>query len=450
MDKGFFENKKVLIMGLGRFGGGADSAKFVYDCGANVTVTDLCEKNELSLAMEKIEILPVVLHLGGHIESDFAEAEIVIANPAVAPNNKFLQIAEKNGAFVTSQINIFFELCHSQIVGITGSNGKSTTTSLITHILKKCLEENVHIGGNIGNQPLLTKISQIKPNDIVVLELSSFQTEQLANIKKAPDVALLTNLTPNHLDRHGTFEDYCGAKENIFKYQRTKENVKPLSIFNGDDKVSCQWFEKYSKDGNRVCVKYAAQDVSQKIKRNYKLPGEANLSNLAAAIAVAKHFCITDGDIADAVGSFESLDYRLELAAEINGTKWYNDSISTTEESAIVALEAFDDPIIIAGGYDKGTEFQNLAKKIVEKAKVAILIGQTAKKIAAEIKKISSNENLVITADSMAKAVEIAESIAQKGDAVVLSPACASYDMFDNFQHRGTVFTELVKQIKPK
>ena len=223
MEKGFFAGRDVLVMGLGRFGGGVDVAKFAAAAGAKVTVTDLASAEQLADSISQLREFPQIeYHLGAHEAADFEAADIVVANPAVPWDSDFLEIARRHDKFITTQTNIFFELCPATIIGITGANGKSTTSALTAHLLYAGLEQkgfeyrNVFLSGNIGNQPLLTMLDQLSADDLVVLELSSFQTEQLSRIKKAPKVALLRNLTPNHLDRHGTFEAYCAAKENIF------------------------------------------------------------------------------------------------------------------------------------------------------------------------------------------------------------------------------------------
>ncbi len=524
MNKDFFTDKKVLIMGLGRFGGGVDVAEFAVRAGAKVIVTDLAPAAQLSDSIRKLEEFPdIEFHLGSHDPADFKQADIIIANPAVPGDNEFLELARRDNKFVTSQINIFFELCPAQIIGITGANGKSTTAALTTHLLRSASDErratsdehviaspslrsrinsakqsqttqyairntqyeNVWLSGNIGNQPLLTAIEKIAPDDLVVLELSSFQLEQLAEIQKAPKIALLTNLTPNHLDRHGTFANYCAAKENIFRFQVRRvgfsppnktwwgephptENRPAVSIFNAEDKIAAEWFEKYSKDAGRICIRFSTGDISKEIRDSFTLPGRANLSNLAAAIAIAKYFGIDDDRIKNSLPDFKPLPHRLELIGRINGVSWYNDSIATTPQSAIAALEAFDQPkIIIAGGYDKDLPFDELGQKIAENAKAAILIGQTAPKIASAIHnaKLSLREakrrsNLnkrdtrgeirdtkIELADSLPEAVQLAVRLAVNGDVVLLSPACASYDMFDNFQHRGQEFIRLVRAL---
>jgi len=444
--------KKVLVMGLGRFGGGVDVAKFAAGAGAKVVITDLATEQQLSESIEKLKEFPdIEYHLGSHDRKDFEQADIIIANPAIVPDNEFLKLADRYNKIITSQINIFFELCPVSIIGITGANGKSTTAALTAHLIRAGLGQegfkysNVWLSGNIGNEPLLTILEQIGADDLVVLELSSFQIEQLAQIQKAPKVALLTNLTPNHLDRYGTFADYCAAKENIFKFQQLDKSWPAVSVFGAEDKIGAGWFEKYRKDSNRICIMFSTDDVSDEIRKQFGLPGRANLSNLAAAISIARYFGVDQTRIKNCLSEFKSLPHRLELVTEINDIRWYNDSKATTPESAIASLEAFEQPvIIIAGGYDKNLPFDKLGKKIAQTAKAAILIGQTAEKIADAICACPDNYTEIKFADSLAEAVKLAKQLAASGDVVLLSPACASYDMFDNFEHRGREFVKLV------
>jgi UDP-N-acetylmuramoylalanine--D-glutamate ligase len=455
MDKQFFAGKNVLVMGLGRFGGGVDVAKFAAGTGGKVTITDLATSEQLSDSVRQLEEFPdIEYHLGSHDPADFKQADIIIVNPAVPPHNEFLKLAQEHNKFITSQINIFFELCPAPIIGITGANGKSTTAVLAAHLLRETRDEgrgtrerNVWLSGNIGNEPLLTIADQIRSDDLVVLELSSFQIEQLAQIQKGPHIALLTNLTPNHLDRYGTFANYCAAKENIFRFQKLDKNSPAVSVFNAEDEIAAKWFEKYRRDAGRICVKFSVDDVSEEIRDNFPLPGRANLSNLAAALCLARHFGVEDYRIIKSLPTFKSLPHRLELVTEINGVKWYNDSKATTPQSAITAIEAFDQPIIIiAGGYDKNIPFDEFGQKIAKKAKAAILLGQTAQKIADVITAWPKTNTKIEIVNSLAKAVNLARQLAGSGDVVLLSPACASYDMFDNFEQRGKEFCRLVRE----
>jgi UDP-N-acetylmuramoylalanine--D-glutamate ligase len=455
MNKDFFAGKRVLVMGLGRFGGGVDVAKFACSAGGKVKITDLASTEQLSDSLKHLEEFHnIEYHLGSHDPADFEQADIIVVNPAVPNDNEFVELAHRSDKFITSQINLFFELCPATIIGITGAAGKSTTAALTAHLLRAGAGRegfkyaNVWLSGNIGNEPLLTIADQIGEDDLVVLELSSFQTEQLAKVQKAPQVALLTNLTPNHLDRYGTFAAYCNAKESIFKFQETDANCSAVSIFNAENKIGAEWFEKYERDVGRTCIKFSTDDVNKEIRKQFGLPGKANLSNLAGAIAVSGYFGIEDEQIKACLPEFKPLPHRLELVAEADGVRWYNDSKATTPESAIASLEAFEPPvIIIAGGYDKGVAFDELGEKITQRAKAAILIGQTAQKIAASIADSSEGNTTVKFAHSLTEAVNLANQLTVEGDVILLSPACASYDMFDNFEHRGREFTRLVGEL---
>jgi UDP-N-acetylmuramoylalanine--D-glutamate ligase len=447
MGEGLFRDKKILVMGLGRFGGGVDVVKFACEVGARVVVTDLAKPEALAESITQLKGLDITYHLGSHDPVDFEQADMVVANPAVPLDNKFLQIARKAGKKVTSQIELFFELCPAKIIGITGANGKSTTTSLTAHLLRSRFGNKVWLGGNIGNEPMLMIVGKIKPDDLVVLELSSFQIEQLAQSDKAPQVALLTNLTPNHLDRYKTFENYCKAKELIFQHQRLDANQPAVSIFNDEDEVGGKWYAKYQKDAGRVCVKFSADEVPAGIRGVYGLPGRAYLANLAGAVAVAKRFDVTDEQIIGCLPAFKALPHRLQLVGQARGVRWYNDSKATTPDSSIVALEAFDSPIIIAGGYDKHIPFDEFGAKIAQKAKAAILIGQTAGAIGKIIQNHSRNKAQVRFAKTLEEAVKLANGLAKSGDAVLLSPACASYDMFENYEQRGQQFIDLVDKV---
>jgi len=456
-------------MGLGNFGGGLDTALYAHRQGAKVTVTDLADEDKLGQAAKKLRQLETItLHLGRHDEQDFRQADVLVINPAVGSANPYVQTAKQAGAELTSQVELFFQQCRAVIIAITGSNGKSTTTALTAHLLsqslskRQCAYTNVHLSGNIGDKPLLGLLDEIGPRDLVVLELSSFQLEQLGQIKRSPFVSLLTNITPNHLDRHKTMEEYIAAKENIFAFQKTYctddfepataemlEQLgidKPAAIFNGQDQAASEMYQKYSGQSDVNAMKYSVSDLPDRYGEIFNLPGRANLSNLAAAVKIASIFGGSNKMIKAGVSSFKGLPDRLECVSKAGGVRWYNDSISTTPESTIVALEAFSQPrILIAGGYDKGADFTLLAEKIVKNAKSLILIGQTAQKIEQAVNNVSNGQYRVFKAGNMKEAVQIGRQLAQKGDVVLLSPACASYGMFQNFRERGRIFTECVK-----
>jgi UDP-N-acetylmuramoylalanine--D-glutamate ligase len=444
--------KRVVVMGLGRFGGGQDSAIFAVKSGANVLVTDLAKPEELSRTLKQLEGLAIEYRLGEHRMEDFTTADVIIVNPAVPPGNKFLAAAKQAGVLLTSQAELFFQLCPAPIVGITGSNGKSTTASLIYHLLaagegqKQTISyHKAWLSGNIGNQPFLGTLEQIQPRDVVVLELSSFQLEQLARIGAAPYASVITNLTPNHLDRHGTFEAYCAAKEFIFSNQKQAAQNLCLSVFNAEDPITRGWYEKHRTQAGRKSVLFHPDDIPPDILKVFTLIGRANRANLSAAMKVAEHFGVDRERQIAAVAGFQSLPDRLQLAAELNHICWYNDSKATTPVSTIAALEGIDDPkILIAGGYDKHIPFDELGKVIVRRVKAVVLIGQTAEKIQKAIQDAGSGNVIIRRADSMPQAVKICRELAVPGDVVLMSPACASWDMFENYQQRAHIFTESV------
>ena len=451
MDIGFFRDKKVVIMGLGRFGGGIDSAIFAAKSGANVMVTDLQSHNKLSKSVKELKAYyNIEYRLGEHLEEDFASADIVIVNPAVPRENKYIKIAKDKGALITSQVELFFEICPAKIIGITGANGKSTTTSLTAHLLEAGIKQEnllyskVWLGGNIGNKPLLSILEEIKQEDLVVLELSSFQTEPFSEKHIAPYVSVITNLTPNHLDRHKTFEAYCQAKENMFSNQKLDDNNKCISIYNADDEVTSGMYEKYKDETGRKSILFKKDELPIDVLGAYNMPGPAYRENLAAAYTVANFFGVNDDSIVKALPKFQSLPHRLELVADRDNIRWFNDSISTTPASTIVAINAFKSPkILIAGGYDKNLPFDKMGEVISERVKAVILIGQTAEKIKASIPITPKSRLQVEMAFSLQDAVNIARRMAIPGDVVLLSPACASYDMFENFEQRGLMFKEL-------
>jgi UDP-N-acetylmuramoylalanine--D-glutamate ligase len=358
-------------------------------------------------------------------------------------------------------MNLFFKLCPAKIVGITGSNGKTTTTMLLFEILKPILK-NLWVGGNVGGS-LLENISKIKKHHTVILELSSFQLENLSQIKKSPHLSLVLNIKENHLDRHGTMQNYIKAKMTIVKFQ-TRFDKK---ILNWDDKI----VRTFSKIGNAKCFYFSTLEELPSgvfLKDNYiilhtgtrdyridiskrLLKGTFNIQNIAGAIATATQIihkpALLISSCQDAVNSFRGVEHRLQFVRQKNGIKFYNDSIATNPASAIAAIESFEQPLIlIAGGFDKKLSYINFAKKVVEKTKSIVLIGQTAKKIANLVTRLSSNFPIYF-ASSIEQAVKIAYKKAISGDVVLLSPACASYDMFSNFVHRGNQFIHAVKQL---
>ena len=445
MDQAFFKDKKIVVMGLGRFGGGVDSARFAAACGGDVLVTDLASEEQLGDSLAALADVEVRYCLGRHETDDFCNADILIVNPAVPADNAYVRMARKGGALITSQVELFFQLCPAPIVGITGANGKSTTTSLTAHLLDAGVERRVWLGGNIGHQPLLDIVDQITKDDIVVLEISNFQLEQLSQIQAAPHIALITNLTANHLDRHGTFEAYCRVKEGIFKHQTPDPTCPAVSIFNAEDSITRAWYQKYLHEAGRRCLAFSADDVPDEFAGRFRLPGRANRSNLAAALAIVSCFDTDPAKVADAIDTFKGLPQRCQFVAETNGVRWYDDSKATTPVSTMAALNGIDEPkILIAGGYDKQISFAELGTCIAQRAKGCVLIGQTADKISQCIEQ-GGGDVMLQYASSMEQAVTMAAEMAAAGDVVLMSPACASYDMFANYIQRSEAFVRAVE-----
>ncbi|MBI4232063.1 UDP-N-acetylmuramoyl-L-alanine--D-glutamate ligase [Candidatus Peregrinibacteria bacterium] len=451
------KSAKVTVMGLGLFGGGVGVVEFLAKNGTRVTVTDLKTKKELAKSLSRLKGLPVTYYLGAHIKKDFTDCDFVVVNPAVQLDSPFIRYAIKAGVPLETEMNLFFKLCKGRIIGITGSNGKTTTTALVGEILKRS-NKKTWVGGNIGKS-LLENTSRIKPSDLVVLELSSFQLDNLGRISRSPNIAVVTNISPNHLDRHKTMRNYIAAKQEILKYQKAGD----WACLNADDATVTKYF-KPPRGIN--LLKFSTKKVSVPIfsKGDYiyimgkrlnvssrKLLGWFNLENMCAASAAYLAAC--NGKLAEisalesVFNGFKGVEHRLEFVRSINGVKFYNDSIATNPKSTIEALNALPgDIILIAGGYDKKLSFDELADIIDSRVKMLLLIGQTADKILGLVRQ--RNGGLpILKCNSMDKAVRNAFINAVPGNTVLLSPACASYDMFTNFTERGKLFKKLVSDI---
>ena len=427
--------RKVTVVGLGRFGGGIGVTKWLCGQGAEVTVSDRASADELAGSIAQLEGLDVKLHLGEHDLDDFLHADLLVVSPAIPQDIPPLQAAEKIGVPRTSEMNLFIERCPAPIVGITGSVGKSTTTAMVGEILAR--KFTVHVGGNIGKS-LLGDLDAIEPDHIVVLELSSFQLDQIETLGVSPAVSLVTNLTPNHLDRHGTMEAYAAAKRNIFRFQSESD----LLILNSADEAITGWADLAP---GRVEYFDPCGDPFE-----LQVTGRHNQFNAQAAWSIARHFGVDRQTAADALGEFKSLSHRLQLAADGGGVKYYNDSKCTTPGGLIVALDAFDPRtvVVIAGGSDKNVSFDEMGSAIAQRAKGLVVIGATADKIAAAAEAARCDtEPTIQKASDLESAVGAAAALASPGDVVLLSPACASYDMFTNYQQRGDQFVELAVRL---
>lgn len=433
-------DKAVTVVGLGRFGGGIGVTRWLCQQGARVTVSDKASADQLAESVAALKGLDLTLHLGGHREADFLGADLLVVNPAVPKDMPLLRAAVAVGIPCTTEINLFLERCPARVVGITGSVGKSTTTAMAGAILAKAFP--THVGGNIGKS-LLDELPAIAPDHLVVLELSSFQLADLPTIGLSPHVAVVTNLWPNHLDRHGTLEAYAAAKKNVFRFQ----GPSGVLVLNADDPALAAWAAE--APGRVEFFRTAA--VPPQDRFALMVPGEHNQADAQAAWAAAAAMGATREQAADALRQFAGLPHRLQFVAEKRGVRYYNDSKCTTPGGAVVALNAFEPrrTIIIVGGSDKGAPFDDLGAALAARAKAVIGIGDTREKIlAATLACRRGDSPLIERADDLSAAVQIAEKLASPGDVVLLSPACASYDMFTNYEERGGIFVHLVADLR--
>ncbi|MEG2459906.1 MAG: UDP-N-acetylmuramoyl-L-alanine--D-glutamate ligase [Clostridia bacterium] len=449
-------NKNVAVIGAGI--SNIPAIKFLAALGAKVTVLDkninLLEENSI-LANIKINV-----SLGENYLSilEKEKFDFVLRSPGIKPFLKEVEVAVKNGAKLTSEMELFIELCQAKIIGVTGSDGKTTTTTLIAKFLEEA-GEKVWIGGNIGT-PLLEKIEEIEAKDIAVLELSSFQ---LMTMKKSADISVVTNISPNHLDYHRGYEEYIKAKTNIFTHQ-SKEGIVILNKDNGEftsrfeklAKGEIRYFSIADKVENgvylnegKICASFDGNVTNIANISDVKLVGIHNLANICCAAAAV--FKITGAKpIEKVITTFAGVKHRMEMIREINGIRWYNDSIGTSPSRTIAGLVSFKDKIIlIAGGYDKNIPYDVLGPYLVDKVKTLILLGKTADKIKKsaedEMKKRKKKPDLKIyTFNSLEECVEFANEKAIEGDNVVMSPASASFDLYKNFEQRGDHFKRLV------
>lgn len=446
-----FKDKKILVMGLGLFGGGLAVSKYLIEKGAQVLITDLRKPEELKESLTSLGNLPVTLRLGEHRKEDFMNADVVIANPAVPDSSPYLKIAHEHNAIIDTEINIFIRNCPAPIIGITGSNGKSTTTSMINHIFETA-GYKTWLGGNIGKS-LLEDLPNISINDVVILELSSFQLERIQG--KSPKIAVVTNLSPNHLDRHKTMENYAYAKQNLIRYQ-TKSDY---CILNGKDPKMKEWESitpatTYFFGGSDSHITILNDAICYRIKgewqelmniNNIPLPGIVNQENAMAATMAGLSWGIPPEKIVQALKTFKGLPHRLEFVGEFLGCKVYEDSDATTPESTIAAIHSFSKPfILIAGGGNKGFDYTELGKHISANVRVLILMGETAPLMR---QCVDDTKVEIHDVANMTEAVTLAKELAQPNDILVLSPAATSFGLFRNFVERAEVFKNNVYNI---
>jgi len=445
--------KRVLVVGLARTG--VATALFCAGHNAIVTATDIRPESELGEAPAKLREAGVALELGGHHESTYMAQDLIVPSPGVPADDPFLKVARSKRITVWSEIELAYRFLEGELIGITGSNGKTTTTTLVHHILSTAGYHAI-LAGNVGT-PLISCVDRVNAETVSVVELSSFQLEWIEKFR--PDIGVFLNLTPDHLDRHKTMEAYAAAKARIFE----KQTELDAAVLNADDaptvglapkKPQTFWFSRKKRVLQGTCLRGEDIIVVHDGKEEFvmrcaevPLPGPHNLENVLAAVMVARLAEVDPATIAKGVKSFSGVEHRLEFTAEIGGVRYYNDSKATNVDATWKALEAFAGRVlVILGGKDKGGDYTALQKPLREKAVLALLIGAASDKIEKQIEGSVAIER----AGTMERAVEIASHAAQPGDIVLLAPACASFDQFENFEHRGRVFKELVRGLQGK
>lgn len=449
------KNQKIAVIGLGV--SNIPLIDYLYQKNANVTVFDDREEEKLEQnVINKIKDYGFKFYLGKGNLNNLKGFDLIFRSPSCLPTKPEL-IEEKNrGAIVTTEIEQLIKMAPCKIIGVTGSDGKTTTTTLTYEILKNA-GYKVYLGGNIGI-PLFTKLSEIEPDDIIVLELSSFQ---LMGMEISPEIAGITNITPNHLNIHKDYQEYIDAKKNIFKYQ----DENGVLVLNADNDItnSCRdeangkviMFSSTKKLENGFIVdngiiKECEDGIRRHIidTKDLKLKGEHNFQNICTALALTKGLVDIDKAV-DTIKEFSGVHHRLELVRVIDGVEWYNDSASTSPTRGISALNAFDNKeiVLIAGGADKNLDYTPIGRPIVENVRCLILIGQTANKIYEAVKKELElqNKNLDIhMCESFKQSLDLAKRVAKSGQIVLFSPASTSFDMFKDMYDRGDRFKEEV------
>ena len=446
------QGKRVAVIGVGV----SNTPLIRLLRGANIDVTACDKKDRAALGdlADELEREGCQLHLGPDYLSDLT-ADVIFRTPGLHP--RFLSEAAAKGAVITSEMEAFFSVCPCPIIGVTGSDGKTTTTTIIAGLLQAA-GKKVHLGGNIGH-PLLAETQAIQPEDVAVVELSSFQ---LMTMKQSPHIAVLTNLAPNHLDIHTDMAEYVEAKANILAFQGP------------EDRAVCNWDNEITRElSNRSAgrVNYFTMSDSKEIKgcflrdnaiwyrsgsqersilplTNILLPGRHNVENYMAAICAVEGL-VSDDIIREYARTFGGVEHRIELIRERRGVKWYNDSIASSPSRTIAGLRSFDKPVIlIAGGKDKGISYAPLGPVVNDHVKMLILCGATAGVIRQAVTEAENYQGLpIFEVEDYAAAVALADSHAVEGDVVILSPASTSFDRFRNFEERGRVFKDLVKAL---
>ncbi|MBP0969540.1 MAG: UDP-N-acetylmuramoyl-L-alanine--D-glutamate ligase [Oscillospiraceae bacterium] len=451
------KGKKVFFLGAGI--SHRDLIRRFSGLGAEVTLCDRKSLEDLGDFGKECVSLGVSLCLGDGYLDTLEEADLVFRTPGIDWTKPEIQRAVSAGVKITSEMESFFDLCPCRIIGVTGSDGKTTTTTLIARTLE-AEGYRVHLGGNIGI-PLFPVIDDVRPEDFAVVELSSFQ---LISMRKSPFISVVTNVTPNHLDHHKDMEEYVGAKKNIYLWQEGDS----VSVFNAANDITRQmateakgeirWFSRYGRVGNGAYVSsdsmlissdHGSEHVVMDLK-GIRLRGEHNKENVSTAYAAVRGL-VSDSVFSETVSSFTGVEHRIEFVRSLNGVSYYNDSIASSPTRTIAGLRSFDEPIVlIAGGYDKKISYAPLAPEIVSNGvKAVLLCGDTADAIERELRNCSgyTDSIRIERLGDVPECVRRAREISESGDVVLFSPASASFDMYTNFEERGRHFKKLVEDL---
>lgn len=474
IDRAYLESfRRVTVMGLGLFGGGVGAARYFARLGTKVTVTDIAPAEKLVKSVAALKGLNIEFALGGHRMEDFTETDLVLANQAVRPDNPYLAAALAAGVPVMTETALALALNRAPWLGVTGSSGKSTTAALIAAMLERNDSQTL-FGGNIGGD-LLTRVEDRPQDAPLVVELSSFQLAWMADELFSgdilpPRVAVVTNISPNHLDWHRDMDDYVVAKRNLLRLQRPGD----WAVLNAADSVLRDWADAsearvircrpddaddadacFLEDGE-VILRLDGEEALRLSLCNFRLLGDHNRHNALLAVAAAYAMCGDSRAVRSGLYAFPGLPNRLEIVAEIDGKLFVNDSKSTTPEAAITALSSLDRPkVLIAGGYDKQSPFEALGAVIQEKAAGLILLGASAPRIREAVAAAATRRPVgmgalpvISTGDDFARATREAFRLTPKGGVVLLSPACASWGMFANYEERGRAFRDIAAAIE--
>src|SRR5437762_9602734 len=442
------KGKRVLVVGLGK--SGVASALFLKAKGAHVTVSDAKSEDQLSESIPVLLDAGIAVETGGHGERTFHGQDLIVVSPGVPVDAPPLVQARGLGETVIGEIELAAQFFPGTIIAITGSNGKTTTTTLAGEIIAAGGFRTI-VGGNIGT-PAISLVEAAMPDTIAVLEVSSFQLETIQTFH--PKVAVVLNVTPDHLDRHGTFEAYVNAKARIFENQRESD----FAVLNADDatcvalaartRAKVFWFSRNTEVNQGACARdgqiiFRDSKTQTEIMPISDLPlkGAHNLENVLAAICVGTVMGCKPEPMRRAVRDFKAVEHRLEYVATIGGVEYYNDSKATNVDATIKALESFPANIhLILGGKDKGSDYITLNDLLRQRVKCVYTIGAAAEKIESQIR----GQVRVVSSGTIESAIKRASAAAQPGDIVLLAPACASFDQFQNYEHRGRIFKELV------